>query len=302
MENTRLNVYVSQSGLCSRRKADELIKAGEITVNHWAETNPAYQVQEKDTVRHGKIIIKPEPLTYIVMNKPEGYITTMSDEFKRPTIVDLLDSSIKNRVFPVGRLDYNTTGVLLLTNDGDLAQKLAHPSSMIEKIYRVTLKEEVTPEACLKLKTGMYLKDGPARVDSLFQGQDKKIVRITIHSGRNRIIRRMFEALGYTVKRLERTTFATVSAKSVPVGRWRLLEPKEIQKLLDFQPPKKSAKTEALKKRVIAIKKAAARAQNTPAARKRRFAKKAADAKKNETRRKTGPKIGRSPNKRRQGK
>ncbi len=292
MENTRLNVYVSQSGLCSRRKADELIKAGEITVNHWPETNPAYQLQEKDTVRHGKIVIKPEALTYIVMNKPEGYITTMSDEFKRPTIVDLLDSSIKNRVFPVGRLDYNTTGVLLLTNDGDLAQKLAHPSSMIEKVYRVTLKEEVTPETCLKLRTGMYLKDGPARVDSLYQGHDKKIVRITIHSGRNRIIRRMFEALGYTVKRLERTVFATLSAKDVPLGGWRLLEPREIKKLQDFQPPKKSAKTEAIKKRVIAIKKAAKRKSSSA-----KFA-----AKRPLRKRKSAPKVGRTPNKRRQAK
>lgn len=292
MESTRLNVYIAQSGLCSRRKADELIKTGKITVNHWPQTNPAYQVQEKDTVRYGKTIIKPEPLTYIVMNKPEGYITTMSDEFKRPTIVDLLDKNIKNRVFPVGRLDYNTTGVLLLTNDGDLAQKLAHPSSMIEKVYRVTLKEDVTPESCLKLKTGMYLKDGPARVDSLFQGHDKKTVRITIHSGRNRIIRRMFEALGYTVKKLERIVFATIQAKEVPVGRYRVLEPKEVQRLQDLKPPKKSEKIEAIKKRVIAIKKSAAR--------KSKSGKNA--AKRPLRKRKSAPKIGRSPNKRRQAK
>ncbi len=244
MKSIRLNLYVSQSGLCSRRKADELIKAGEITVNHWPMTNPAYEVQPKDTVRYKKKVIQPESLTYLVMNKPEGYITSLSDEHNRPTVIDLLDKSVKNRVYPVGRLDYNTTGVLLLTNDGDLAQKLAHPSSLIKKVYKVTLKEDVTKEACLTLKRGVYLEDGASRVDSLYQGYDKKVLRVTIHSGRNRIIRRMFEALGYTVKKLERLSFATLTCKNILPGHSRALRPAELKKLLeiDIEQVKKTVK------------------------------------------------------------
>lgn len=234
MKPIRLNLYVSQSGLCSRRKADQLIKAGEITVNHWPMTNPGYEVQPKDTIRHKKAVIKPEALTYIVMNKPEGYITSLSDEHNRPTVIDLLDKTIKNRIYPVGRLDYNTTGVLLLTNDGDLAQKLAHPSSLIKKVYKVTLKEDVTKEACATLKRGVYLEDGASRVDSLYQGYDKKVVRVTIHSGRNRIIRRMFEALGYTIKKLERMSFATLGCKNILPGHSRPLRPTELKKLLEI--------------------------------------------------------------------
>lgn len=250
MKPTRLNLYVSQSGLCSRRKADELIQAGEITVNHWPMTNPAYEVQAKDTVRYKKTVIKPEALTYIVMNKPEGYITSLSDEHNRPTVIDLLDKSVKNRVYPVGRLDYNTTGVLLLTNDGDLAQKLAHPSSLIKKVYKVTLKEDVTSETCATLKRGVYLEDGAARVDSLYQGHDKKVVRVTIHSGRNRVIRRMFEALGYTVKKLERLSFATLTCKNILLGYSRALRPAELKKLLAFEVPKEE-KTKNAKKRTV---------------------------------------------------
>lgn len=279
MKTTRLNVYISQSGLCSRRKADELIQAGEITVNHWPMTNPAYEVQEKDTVRHKKMVVKPESLTYLVMNKPEGYITSLSDEHGRPTVIDLLDKNVKNRVYPVGRLDYNTTGVLLLTNDGELAQKLAHPSSMIKKVYRVTVKEDVSADTCTKLKRGVYLEDGPGRVDSLFVGQDRKTVRVTIHSGRNRIIRRMFEALGYTIRKLERISFASLTSRNVAVGAWRVLRPAEVKKLQAIEAPKKSKKTEEIKKRVLAIKKSAARAKNSPAARKRRFSKKTVNPK-----------------------
>ncbi len=237
MKNTRLNVYVSQSGLCSRRKADELIKAGEITVNHWATTDPSYIVQENDTVRHKKIIIKPESLSYILMHKPEGYVTTLRDQFNRPTVMDLLDKNVKNRVYPIGRLDYNTTGVLLLTNDGDLAQKLSHPRSNVKKVYRITLKESLTSDDALKIRKGVYLSDGPAKVDSLTQGHDKKTADVSIHSGRNRVIRRVFEGLGYTIKKLDRLYFAGVSHKGIQCGDWRFLLPGEIKKLKAFEAP-----------------------------------------------------------------
>jgi 23S rRNA pseudouridine2605 synthase len=235
MKTTRLNVYVSQSGLCSRRKADELIKAGEITVNHWPMLDPGYQVQEADAVRYKKVIIKPEKLSYIVMHKPEGYVTTLKDQFNRPTVMDLLDKNVKSRVYPIGRLDYNTTGVLLMTNDGDLAQKLSHPKSQVRKVYRITLKEPLTSDDALKLRKGVYLADGPAKVDSLVQGHDKKTADITIHSGRNRVIRRIFEGLGYTVKKLDRILFATMNHKGIPCGDWRFMHPSEIKKLQNLE-------------------------------------------------------------------
>jgi|GEM_PF-622312 len=263
MESIRLNLYVSQSGLCSRRKADELIKAGEITVNHWPQTNPAYEVQPKDTVRYKKTVIKPEALTYIIMNKPEGYITSVSDELNRPTVMELLDKSVKNRVYPVGRLDYNTTGVLLLTNDGDLAQKLAHPRSMVKKVYKVTLKEDVTSEACSTLKRGVYLEDGAARVDSLYQGYDKNVIKVTIHSGRNRIIRRMFEALGYTVKKLERMSFATLTCKNIPLGHSRTLRPAELKKLMALEVPAEKKTKDGQKVRTRKSTRSASRKRTT---------------------------------------
>lgn len=240
MKNTRLNVFVSQSGLCSRRKADELIKAGEITVNHWPTTDPSYVVQENDAVRFKKVIIKPESLSYILMHKPEGYITTASDQFNRPTVMDLLDKNVKNRVYPVGRLDYNTTGVLILTNDGDLAQKLSHPKSNVKKIYRITLKEPLTSDDAIKIKRGIYLSDGPAKVDGLYQGHDKKTADITIHSGRNRVIRRVFEGLGYTVRSLDRIIFAGINHRGIQCGDWRFLHPSEIKKLKALEAPKVS--------------------------------------------------------------
>ncbi len=237
MKNTRLNVYVSQSGLCSRRKADDLIKAGEITVNHWPTTDPSYVVQENDAVRHKKVIIKPESLSYLVMNKPEGYVTTLRDQFNRPTVMDLLDKNVKNRVYPIGRLDYNTTGILLLTNDGDLAQKLSHPRSNVKKVYRITLKEPITSNDALKIQHGVYLTDGLAKVDSLRQGHDKKTADVAIHSGRNRVIRRIFEGLGYNIKKLDRVFFAGMSHKGIQCGDWRFLLPGEIKKLKALEVP-----------------------------------------------------------------
>ena len=239
----RLNLYLSQSGLCSRRKADALIQAGEITVNHWPVTDIGYQVQEKDTVRYKKDIIKPEKLTYVLLNKPTGVITAVEDQFNRPTVVNIVQSKeITSRLYPIGRLDYDTSGVLLLTNDGDLSQALAHPKSNVQKVYRVTLKEELKADDVARLKKGVYLTDGGARVDSLHQGYNKNVAQVTIHSGRNRIIRRMFESLGYTVKKLERVIFAGLTTRNVRLGDWRFLTPAEVTKLKMFEAPtKKSA-------------------------------------------------------------
>lgn len=232
MKNTtRLNLFISQSGLCSRRKADGLIKGGEITVNHWPVKTPGYQVQEGDTVRFKKNVIKPEALSYIVMHKPEGYVTTLKDQFKRPTVMDLLDKNVKNRVYPVGRLDYHTSGVLLWTNDGELARKLTHPRSSIKKVYRVVLTKPLTSEDLLKIRKGVYLADGPAKVDALYQGHNKKIADITLHSGRNRVIRRLFEGLGYGIQSLDRILFAGITHKEIRCGDWRFLHPSEIKKL-----------------------------------------------------------------------
>lgn len=237
MKNTRLNLFVSQSGLCSRRKADELIKAGEITVNHWPTTDPSYVVQENDAVRFKKVIIKPEHISYILLRKPEGYVTTASDQFNRPTVMDLLDKNVKNRVYPVGRLDYNSTGVLILTNDGDLTHKLSHPKSNVKKIYRISLEQPLTSVDAQKIRRGVYLSDGPAKVDFLYQGQDKKTADITLHSGRNRVIRRVFEGLGYTVRSLDRISFAGISYRGIQSGDWRFLHPAEIKKLKALEIP-----------------------------------------------------------------
>ncbi len=227
----RLNVYLANAGLCSRRAADELIKKGEITINHGVMTNPGYQVLEKDTVRYKKKVIKlgQNPLITYVLNKPENYITSVSDEYNRPTVMDLI--STKSRVYPVGRLDYNTSGVLLLTNDGELAQILAHPKHQVKKVYLVTLAKDLTGEHLEMIKRGLYLHDGPIKVDSIQCTSQRKHVKVAIHSGRNRIVRRIFESLGYTVRKLDRVNFGGISKKGLPVGETRILTPTEIAKL-----------------------------------------------------------------------
>ena len=252
---TRLNLYISQSGLCSRRKADTLILNGEITVNHWPMKDVGYMVQEKDTVRYGKAIIKPEKLTYVLLNKPTSVITAVEDQFNRPTVVNLVKGKdITGRIYPVGRLDYDTSGVLILTNDGDLAQVLAHPKSEVQKVYRVTLKEDLAFDDAAKLKKGVFLTDGGARVDTLHQGYKKNVAQVTIHSGRNRIIRRMFESLGYTVKKLERVIFAGLTARDVKLGDWRFLTPAEVKKLQMLEIPGKK-KDSGAKKKITGTKK-----------------------------------------------
>lgn len=232
----KLNVYLTQSGLCSRRKAVDLIKSGEITVNHWKTTDPGYLVQEKDTIRYKKQIIKlthEEPI-YIAINKPLGIVTTLADTHGRATIIDLLGKKWKQRVFPIGRLDTHTSGIIILTNDGNLCHKLAHPRYNIKKVYQITLDKPLEPEHARLITKGLYLTDGPIKVDKLEQGYNTTKAKVTIHSGRNRIVRRIFESLGYKTKSLERISFAGISKKGLAQGEWRNLTAKEVEKLTRY--------------------------------------------------------------------
>ena len=233
MKNPRLNVYISHAGYCSRRKADELIKDGEVTINHAVQKNPAYAVGEKDTVRHKKKVIKPgtTSFVYLALNKPVGCVTSASDEKNRVTVVDLLGKKIKARVFPIGRLDIKTNGILLLTNDGELSNKLAHPKFNVKKVYQVVLSQDLSPAHLLKIKHGLFLKDGPLKVDAISQAMQKNNIRVILHSGKNRIVRRIFESLGYTIRKLTRLNFAGITARGLNEGEWRYLTSSEIKKI-----------------------------------------------------------------------
>ena len=226
----RLNKYIANSGLCSRRKADEYIQDGEISVNGKVVTELGVKVMPGDTVKHNGKLLRGEKNVYILMNKPRNTITTLKDTEDRLTIVDLLHGKVKERVYPVGRLDRNTTGVILLTNDGALTKKLTHPSSNISKVYFVTLDKALSKEDLVEIANGLELEDGFIQVDkiSYTNNDDKREIGIEIHSGRNRIIRRLFEKVGYEVIRLDRTYFAGLTKKSLRRGYWRHLESKEV--------------------------------------------------------------------------
>jgi 23S rRNA pseudouridine2605 synthase len=230
----KLNVFVALTGLCSRRKAIELIKMGDITVNHWDVRKASYIVQEKDTIRFKKQVLKltPEKPVYIALNKPVGVVTTVKDTDNRPTVIDLLGKKFKTRVFPVGRLDTHTTGIILLTNDGELANKLAHPKYRVKKVYQITLDQPLKQADFIKIKRGLHLKDGLIKLDNVEQGYNKAKVKVTLHSGRTRIVRRIFESLGYTPQKLERINFAGITKKGLAQGEWRDLRRVEVVKIL----------------------------------------------------------------------
>ena len=237
VEGMRLNKYVAHSGVCSRRQAADYVKNGQVAVNGRVERSPGYQVQEGDEIRFKGALIKPEARkVYLLLNKPRGYITTTSDERGRKTVLDLVGDKVPERIFPVGRLDRETTGLLLLTNDGDLAKKLAHPSHEIKKFYQVTLDKNVTPEHLDAIRQGLQLEDGPAPVDGVdyLRGGKKDQIGIEIHIGRNRIVRRIFEHLGYEVKRLDRAYYAGLTKKDLPRGFSRHLAEREIIMLKHF--------------------------------------------------------------------
>ena len=232
-----LNKYIAHSGVCSRRDAAEIIKAGKVKVNGEVVMEPGRKVTVKDdVVVQGKKVQPTKDLVYVLLNKPKDYITTTEDERDRKTVLDLIKQATKERVYPVGRLDRNTSGVLLLTNDGDLAQKLTHPSNEIKKVYAVTLDKPLEKKDFDKILEGVALEDGMAKVDYLAYSdtRDKTQVGVEIHSGRNRIVRRIFEALGYDVRNLDRVVFAGLTKKNVDRGKWRFLSEKEVRDLKHF--------------------------------------------------------------------
>jgi 23S rRNA pseudouridine2605 synthase len=229
-----LNKFIAHAGICGRREAAELVKQNHVTVNGTVVTEPGYKVTAQDEVRvKGKRLYAQKNLVYVLLNKPKDYITTSNDPQGRKTVLDLVKNATKERIYPVGRLDRNTTGVLLLTNDGELAQKLTHPSYEIKKVYEAKLDKPLAKEHYEAIMQGVVLEDGLVPVDSLgyVDSKDKSLIGIEIHSGKNRIVRRLFEHFGYDVKNLDRVMFANLTKKNVERSKWRLLAEKEVRLL-----------------------------------------------------------------------
>ena len=229
-EKIRLNRYIASSGICSRRDADELISRGVVEVNGVKTTEMGTQVFPGDSVKVNGKTIKNERKVYILLNKPKDTLTTTDDPEGRRTVLDLIQNATPERVFPVGRLDRNTTGVLLLTNDGDLASKLTHPKYKVKKIYEVRTAQNVTEEMMTRMVSGIELEDGMMQVDSIsfIDPASKKDLAVEIHSGKNRIVRRMFEHLGIEIVKLDRVYFAGLTKKTLARGKWRFMTPKEV--------------------------------------------------------------------------
>ena len=232
----RLNRFIANAGICSRREADDIIKAGEISVNGEVITEMGHQVQPGDVVKMGNKKLSREKMVYVLINKPKDFITTTEDPDDRKTVMDLVKNACEERIYPVGRLDRNTTGLLLLTNDGELADKLTHPSNEVEKLYQVEIDKPLTAEHQEQILKGITLEDGEFKADEVgIVTPDNMVIGIKIHSGRNRIVRRLFESLGYDVLKLDRTTFAGLNKKDLPRGSWRFLTEKEVVKLKFFK-------------------------------------------------------------------
>lgn len=230
----RLNRYIANAGICSRRKADELIAAGVVSVNGEVISELGHKVDpSKDVIRYNGETLKREKMVYVLLNKPKDYITTTDDPQERRTIMALVDKASKERIYPVGRLDRNTTGLILMTNDGDLADKLSHPRNSVTKLYQVELDKALTQGDLNKIQYGLELEDGLIKPDMVayVTGGSKREVGIQIHSGKNRIVRRIFEHLGYDVVKLDRTIYANLTKKDLPRGRWRYLDEKEVIQL-----------------------------------------------------------------------
>ena len=230
-----LNKFIAHCGVSSRRDAAEMVKLGKVKVNNETITEPGHRVSAKDEVKvNGKKVFLAKALIYILLNKPKDYITTTEDPQNRKTVLDLI--RIKERIYPVGRLDRNTSGVLLLTNDGELSQKMTHPSHEVKKVYHATLNRPLDKKDFDQILKGVSLEDGHATVDVLAyaDAKDKTQIGVEIHSGRNRIVRRIFEHLGYDVKNLDRVMFAGLTKKNVERGKWRFLSEKEVRDLKHF--------------------------------------------------------------------
>jgi 23S rRNA pseudouridine2605 synthase len=229
----RLNKYLSNAGICSRREADAFIATGVVKVNGEIITQLGYKISPGDKVQFGGDSVHKEKSVYILLNKPKGYITTCDDPQERETVLDLI-KGVKERVYPVGRLDRNTSGLLLLTNDGDLAKTLMHPKYNVAKIYNVVLDKVLSVDDIEKIRKGIGLEDGFIKVDAIeyVDGADSRNeIGVEIHSGKNRVIRRIFESLGYRVDKLDRVLYASLTKKNLPRGKWRFLEDNEVRML-----------------------------------------------------------------------
>ncbi len=228
----RLNRFISQSGVCSRREADEFILAGVVTVNGQVVTELGTKILPTDEVRFNDEKLQGEKHVYIVLNKPKGYVTSLEDPHADKTVMDLVKDACTERVYPVGRLDKNSLGLLLITNDGDVTRQLTHPSYRKKKIYQVTLDKPLTRADMDTLTEGITLEDGDIFADEVaYASEDKKTIGVEIHSGRNRIVRRMFEHLGYSVQKLDRVYYAGLTKKNLKRGAWRFLTKDEVMRL-----------------------------------------------------------------------
>jgi 23S rRNA pseudouridine2605 synthase len=237
MEEMRLNKYLAHCGIASRRAADVLIMQGHVKVNGVVVQEMGHKVNDKDVVLFKGKAIKPiEKFVYYLLNKPRNVVSTAQDEKGRKTVLDIFENKVKERIYPVGRLDRNTTGLLLLTNDGELTKKLSHPKYNVPKVYQVTLDKNLSLKDLEKIRTGVTLEDGEIKADSLHYIEDlpKREVQIEIHSGKNRIIKRIFEHLGYEVVKLDRTYYAGLTKKNLPRGWFRPLTKEEVRMLKHF--------------------------------------------------------------------
>ena len=232
-EGIRLNKFISNSGICSRREADVFIEQGSVTVNGKLLTQMGYKVQKTDEVRFDGSLISPEKKKYILLNKPKNYITTMDDDRGRKTVMELVSNAASERIYPVGRLDRMTTGLLLFTNDGELAKKLTHPKHDVKKLYHASLDKKLSLKDLEKLRGDVIIEGRKVFIDAIsyVEGQNKTEIGIEIHSGRNRIVRKIFEHVGYKVIKLDRVLFAGLTKKNLPRGRWRELTKQELVNL-----------------------------------------------------------------------
>lgn len=230
-ENVRLNKFISNAGICSRREADVLIESGVVEVNGKIVTEMGHKVAPGDEVKYDGAVIQKETKRYVLLNKPKDFITTMDDPQGRKTVLHLVNNACKERIYPVGRLDRNTTGLLLFTNDGDMAKRLTHPRYEVRKIYHVELDKPISKEHIAELLKGVTLDDDDfvkADAAEILPDTNAREVGIELHSGKNRVVRRMFEAIHFKVKRLDRVQFAGLTKKDLPRGKWRHLSEKEI--------------------------------------------------------------------------
>lgn len=232
----RLNRFIAKSGVCSRREADTLISDGKIKVNGNVVTEMGSKVNKQDHVTFGRKKLEFQDFIYLLLNKPKDFITTARDPQNRKTVMDLVKKAGNERIFPVGRLDRNTTGLLLLTNDGDLTKRLSHPSHKVSKVYHVVVDKPVTQSDINEIRSGIKLDDGVAEIDNIhIISPDKKEIGLEIHIGKNRVVRRIFEHLGYEIMKLDRVLYAGLTKKDISRGKWRFLTEKERIRLKHFK-------------------------------------------------------------------